>query len=202
MWSGPGKVIPVENEEDGFWLPTWAYEHRISGREWALSYEEDELSHLPEDLKIFRTDELVRRKDLPDQWRCDGCGAEFFWERNHDDEQATCPSCASPDTELINEHEDSGYSPPKYLQLSDEVREQEIILTVGELHELLYSFDWIQILRESVESRPGSWGVQKGKEMNAVQEWRNASDTLLSPIWKRLFQKLYKQELSEEVEDE
>ena len=96
----------MENEEDGFFLPTWAYEHRVSGREWVLSYEEDDL-HLPEDLKIFRTDELVRRKDLPDQWRCSGCGSEFFWERNHEDEQATCPDCASSDTELIQEHETS-----------------------------------------------------------------------------------------------
>lgn len=95
--------------EDGFFLPTWAYEHTVhekkTQRETVLSYEEDD-TQLPEELEIIATEELVRRKDLPDQWRCSGCGSEFFWERNHEDEQATCPDCASTDTELINEHED------------------------------------------------------------------------------------------------
>ena len=99
----------MENEDD-FFLPTWAYEHTVyekkTQRETVLSYEEDE-TQLPEELEIIATSELVRRKDLPDKWRC-SCGAEFFWDRNHEEEQATCPDCASTDTELIRESETGG----------------------------------------------------------------------------------------------
>ena len=80
---------------------------------------------------------------------------------------------------------------PSYLQLNEEIRDKEINITLAELHTIIYQFDWIEIMREAVESRPSSWGVQRGEEYAAVPEWRNASDTLTSPVWKRLFQELY-----------
>jgi len=59
-------------------------------------------------------------------------------------------------------------------------------VTEEELKTMLYSLDWIEILQQAVESRPSSWGVKTGEEYKAVDEWRNASDTLTGPIWKRL----------------
>lgn len=59
-----------------------------------------------------------------------------------------------------------------------------------ELKTVLYQLDWIDIMQEAVETRPSSWGVEKGDEHMAVDEWRNASDTLIRPIWKRLEQEI------------
>jgi len=84
-----------------------------------------------------------------------------------------------------------------FMQLSDKEREAEITITVAELHQILYSLDWIQIMKDAVESRPNSWGVQKGEEYTAVPQWRNASDTLTQPVWKHLYR-----ELQEEVKHE
>jgi len=59
-----------------------------------------------------------------------------------------------------------------------------------EIKKALYQLDWINIMKEAVESRPSSWGVKKGEEYTAVNEWRNASDTLIKPINDRLLEKL------------
>lgn len=64
--------------------------------------------------------------------------------------------------------------------------------SVQEIKEALYHLDWIEIMQEAVETRPTSWGVQKGEEFKAVDEWRNASDTLISPVHKKLETELNK----------
>ncbi len=45
-----------------------------------------------------------------------------------------------------------------------------------ELQEKLWQLDWIQILKEAVESRPTSWGDRP------VIEWRNASDCICHSV--------------------
>ena len=79
---------------------------------------------------------------------------------------------------------------PSYLQLDEETRNKEITLTVGEIHSIIYHLNWVKILEDAVEARPRSWGVQKGEERQAVVEWLNASDELIAPVWKNLYQKL------------
>lgn len=59
-----------------------------------------------------------------------------------------------------------------------------------EIKEALYRLDWIKIMQEAVETRPSSWGVKKGEEYKAVNEWRNASDTLTKPVNDKLKEKL------------
>jgi len=68
--------------------------------------------------------------------------------------------------------------------------------SLEEIKEALYGLDWIQIMKESVETRPSSWGVQKGEEAQAVSEWRNASDTLMGPVYKSLETELNKSQKS------
>jgi DNA-binding CsgD family transcriptional regulator len=79
---------------------------------------------------------------------------------------------------------------PDYLKTNEEIRDTEMSFTVSELHSLLYQLDWIDILKQAVESRPNSWGVKQGKEHLAVSEWRNSSDQLIAPVWKNLFNQL------------
>jgi len=79
---------------------------------------------------------------------------------------------------------------PDYLKTSEEIRDMEMSFTVFELHSLFYQLDWIDILKQAVESRPNSWGVKQGKEHLAVSEWRNSSDQLIAPVWKNLFNQL------------
>ena len=83
---------------------------------------------------------------------------------------------------------------PNYLQLDEETRNKEINLKIAELHSMIYQLDWIQILKDAVEARPTSWGVQRGEEFKAVPEWRNASDELIAPVWKNVYQKLEEKE--------
>jgi len=64
--------------------------------------------------------------------------------------------------------------------------------SLEQIKEALYGLDWIQIMKESVETRPSSWGVQRGNEAQAITEWRNASDTLISPVYKNLETELNK----------
>ena len=82
---------------------------------------------------------------------------------------------------------------PSYLELDEETRNKEITLTLKELHTAIYRLDWMHILQDAVEARPTSWGVQKGEEYAAVPEWRNASDELKAPTWKKLYAKLEQQ---------
>lgn len=58
--------------------------------------------------------------------------------------------------------------------------------SLEEIKEAMYSLDWIQIMQDAVETRPSSWGVKKGDEARAVDEWRNASDTLIRPTYQNL----------------
>ena len=112
-----------------------------------------------------------------------------------DGESSSLPEAESREHQL--EPTDGGEElpkPPTYLQLPDKVREKEITMTLAELHSMIYQFDWIEILREAVEARPTSWGVQKDEEHAAVAEWRNATDELIFPVWKRLFQELWKED--------
>ena len=62
--------------------------------------------------------------------------------------------------------------------------------SLEEIKEALYSLDWISIMQEAVEIRPSSWGVKKGEEYKAVNEWRNASDTLIKPVNDKLKEEL------------
>lgn len=64
-----------------------------------------------------------------------------------------------------------------------------------EIIDTLYSLDWIQIMSKAIESRPSSWrplgfesreyeieGKKWKTEKYSPQEWRNASDTIMSAV--------------------
>lgn len=84
------------------------------------------------------------------------------------------------------------------LQAEQNVKqESDFFVRKDLLHSKLYQLDWIQILQDAIEGRPNSWGYptnpadpDKGIEGYPVNEWRNASDQLIAPIWKQLKHKL------------
>ena len=69
-------------------------------------------------------------------------------------------------------------------------------LTNNQKHELkskMYSFNWIKILQNAIESRPTSWyptgfvpmdtkGKFRSKETYSPAEWRNASDEICNAV--------------------
>jgi predicted Zn-ribbon and HTH transcriptional regulator len=62
---------------------------------------------LSEDV-IMGKNVVNQEDDLPEGWNCLDCGAEFYWNRNHEDEEATCPDCASSNTELDVQNDAKG----------------------------------------------------------------------------------------------
>ena len=74
-------------------------------------------------------------------------------------------------------------------------KSEKIEIEKGDLQMILYRLDWIGILKDAIEARPTSWGFPtkpaKPEEMQyPVNEWRNASDELIAPIWRRLEQEI------------
>lgn len=79
---------------------------------------------------------------------------------------------------------------------------EKIEIEKDELMSILYQLDWKDILQDAVEGRPNSWGyptkpAKPDENQYPVNEWRNASDQLIAPVWKRL-EKAIEQEVEED----
>ena len=89
------------------------------------------------------------------------------------------------------------------LQAEQNVKqESDFFVRKDRLHSKLYQLDWIQILQDAIEGRPNSWGYptnpadpDNGVSGYPVNEWRNASDQLIAPVWKRLKHELQDKDL-------